>query len=302
MKFEQGAALKWSLMIGLGLIWGSSFILMKRGLVDFTSSQVAAIRMTASCLCLLPFVMFQASKIKSYQWKYIFATGILGNCIPAFLFTAAQMHLPSFMAGMLNTLTPVFTMAFAYFIFKTKVTGNQVMGVALGMAGAIGLILLTSGGKIGSVSWYPLLIVIATACYGMSVNIIKNKLNDVAAIHISGFALMIIGPFTGMYLFSTDFTERLASNPHALVSLGYVLLLAIFGTAISIVVFNQLIKTSGALFASSVTYLIPIVAMFWGIADGEDMGLLHLVAMGAILSGVYLINLKRKSEAIKAET
>lgn len=289
-------------MIGLGLIWGSSFILMKRGLVDFSSSQVAAIRMTASCLCLFPFVMFHASKIKRYQWKYIFATGILGNCIPAFLFTAAQMHIPSFMAGMLNTLTPVFTMAFAYFIFKTKVTGNQVAGVVLGLAGAVGLIILTSGGSFGSVSWYAILIVIATACYGMSVNIIKNKLNDVAAIHISGFALMIVGPFTGMYLFSTDFTERLASNPHALVSLGYVLLLAIFGTAISIVVFNQLIKTSGALFASSVTYLIPIVAMFWGLADGETIGFRHLIAMAAILSGVYMINLKKKLPEVKIES
>ena len=283
-------------MIGLSLIWGSSFILMKRGLEDFPSDQVAAIRMATSFLCLFPFVMFHASKIKSYQWKYIFATGLLGNGIPAFLFTAAQTHVPSFIAGMLNSLTPVFTMAIGYFIFKTEVTINKILGVALGLAGTVSLILVSSDGSIGSVTWYPLLIVAATICYGISVNIIRNKLHDVASIHISGFALMIVGPPTGIYLFTTDFTERLSNNPHALVSLGYVLLLAIFGTAVSIVIFNRLIKSSGALFASSVTYLIPIVAMLWGLVDGEKPGLFHLAAMGAILGGVYLINLKKKEE------
>ena len=197
------------------------------------------------------------------------------------------------MAGMLNSLTPVFTMTFGYFIFRNKVTSSQSGGVILGLAGAIGLILITSGGHIGAISWHPWLIVIATICYALSVNIIRYKLQAVDSILISGFALSIVGPPTGIYLFTTDFTERITNNPHALISLGYVLLLAIFGTAISIVLFNRLIKLSGALFASSVTYLIPIVALLWGLADGEHMGIPHLLAMAAILGGVYMINLKK---------
>ncbi len=287
-------------MIALSLIWGSSFILMKRGLEDFTPYQVAAIRMTAAFLCLFPFVMLHASKIQRHQWKYIFATGLLGNGIPAFLFSLAQTEVPSFLAGMLNSLTPVFTMAIGYFIFKNQVSAGKVIGVGLGLAGAVGMIMVTAGGTIGPVSWFPVLIVIATFCYGLSVNIIKNKLRDVAAVNISGFALLIVGPPTGIYLFMTDFTSRLSENPHALVSLGYILLLGIFGTAISIVVFNRLIKTSGALFASSVTYMIPIVAMLWGVADGEKIGVWHLVAMGAILGGVYLINHASKPEPAKS--
>src|SRR6187431_3299496 len=147
MKTGEGQSLKWILMISLGLIWGSSFILMKRGLVDFPSDQVAAIRMFISFLCLFPFVILQAKKIKSHQWKFIFATGLLGNGIPAFLFTAAQTKIPSFMAGMLNSLVPIFTLTFGYFIFKSEVTKNKVAGVMLGLAGAVGLILLTSGGS-----------------------------------------------------------------------------------------------------------------------------------------------------------
>jgi len=301
MNANASPSLKWFLWIFLGLIWGSSFILMKRGLVDFSSDQVAAIRMFISFLCLFPIVMLQAKKIKKPQWKFIFATGFLGNGIPAFLFTAAQTKIPSFVAGMLNSLTPVFTLTVGYFIFKSEVTANKIVGVAVGLAGAVSLILISSGGSIGDISWHPWLIVIACICYAMSVNIIRFKLHDVEPIHISGFAMLAVGPPTGIYLFTTDFVDRVSNNPHALVSLGYVALLAIFGTAISIVIFNRLIKISGALFASSVTYLIPVIALLWGVVDGEKMGPLHLLAMGAILGGVYLINLKKKPE-ISPET
>lgn len=286
--------LKWVLIFGLALVWGSSFILMKRALVDFSPDQVASIRMFASFIFLFPFVIGKASRVEPGQWKYIIATGFLGNGIPAFLFAYAQTKVPSFMAGMLNSLTPLFTMVLGYFIFKNKVTFNQAAGVTLGLLGAIGLILLTSGGRIEDVSWYPILIVIATICYAGSVNIIRHKLHAVESLVISGFALSIVGPLTGIHLFSTDFIHRLNENPHAWIALGYVLILALFGTAISIVVFNKLIKMSGALFASSVTYLIPIVAMLWGLADQEYMGVVHLLALAAILTGVYLINLKKK--------
>lgn len=281
-------------MIALALIWGSSFILMKRGLEDFTPFQVASIRMLAAFLCLFPFVIGHISKIKKENWKFIFATGLLGNGIPAFLFTKAQTVVPSSVAGMLNSLTPLFTLVIGYLIFKTPITAYRIAGVGLGLLGAIGLIMMNSQSFSGTFSWYPMLIVLATLLYAMSVNIIKNRLQEVESIHISGFALFIVGPPTGIYLFSTDFVSILNTNSHAYISLGYVMLLGIFGTAVSIVLFNKLIKTSGALFASSVTYLIPIVAMLWGFADHENLGWLHLLALMAILGGVYLINLKKK--------
>ncbi len=296
MSKQPNPALNWLLLIILGLIWGSSFILMKRGLEDFSADQVAAIRMFASFLFLLPFVITRYQEVKSYQWKFIFATGLLGNGIPAFLFAYAQTELPSFMAGLLNSLVPVFTLAVGYLIFKTEVTFNKVAGVLLGLAGAVSLILSSSSTKVLELSWYPMLIVIATICYAMSVNTIRHKLHEVDAVLISGFALWIVGPPSGIYLFTTNFTQTLSENPHAFVSLTYVLLLALFGTAISIVLFNRLIKLSSALFASSVTYLIPIVALLWGLADQESIRFFHILALGAILGGVYLINLKKKPE------
>jgi drug/metabolite transporter (DMT)-like permease len=288
------STVKWIFMAVLALIWGSSFILMKRGLEEFTPPQVASIRMVAAFLCLLPFIIRHTGKIEPGQWKFIFATGLLGNGIPAFLFTIAQTAVPSFMAGMLNSLTPLFTLIIGYFIFHSEVSFSKVVGVALGLGGAVGLILMNSGGTQANVSWYPLLIVLATVLYGCSVNIIRHKLHNVESVLISGFALCIVGPPCAIYLFTTDFTDRLSNHPAAYASFGYALLLGIFGTAISIVLFNKLIKISGALFASSVTYLIPIVAMLWGITDNELLSLWHLFALGAILSGVYLINLKKK--------
>jgi drug/metabolite transporter (DMT)-like permease len=284
---------KWMLMAALAIIWGSSFILMKKALIDFTADQVASIRMFASFIFLFPFVISHVNKIAADKWKYLFASGLLGNGIPAFLFAFAQITVPSFMAGMLNSLTPVFTLAAGYFIFRSVVNVQKVAGVLLGLAGAVTLILITSGGTLVNITWHPILIVFATMCYAGSVNIIRHKLSEIDSLHIAGFALFIVGPPTGIYLFSTDFTDRISTNPHALLSLFYVLILALFGTAISVVLFNRLIKTSGAVFASSVTYLIPIVALMWGIADHEALGIFHLFALGAILGGVYLINYQR---------
>lgn len=280
---------------------------MKHALVNFPPDQMASIRMFSSFLFLLPFTFSRFAEVKKEQWKYIAATGFLGNGIPAFLFGFAQTNVPSFMAGMLNSLTPVFTLGLGFIIFNTKVSGGRLMGVLLGLAGAVGLILHNANGSFQQISWHAILIVLATLCYAGSVNVIRHKLLDAGALTVSAFALCFVGPITGIYLFGfTDFLPKLlqdassfsgnhfdfyASQPDSPIeSLVYVLILALFGTAISVVVFNRLIKIAGSLFASSVTYLIPIVAMLWGMVDGEPLELLHLLFLGAILGGVYLIN------------
>jgi len=296
---NESPALKWILITFLAIVWGSSFILMKRALIDFTPDQVASVRMLSSFLFLFPFIIPSLRKVPPGKWKFLAASGLLGNGIPAFLFAFAQTKVPSFIAGLLNSLTPLFTMALGYFVYKTPVTFLKILGVLLGLGGAVTLILFTSGGEMNAITWHPILIVIATMCYAGSVNIIRHNLHELDSLAIAGIALCFVGPPTGIYLFTTDFISRFDGNPHALVSLVYLLILALFGTAISVVLFNRLIKLSGALFASSVTYLIPIVAVMWGFADHEEPGLLHLLSLGAILGGVYLIN--RTRHPAKAE-
>jgi drug/metabolite transporter (DMT)-like permease len=284
----------------LALIWGSSFILMKWGLIAFRADQVAAIRMAVAFTGLLPFVLRHLGRVPPRDLKWIFATGVVGNGIPAFLFAFAQTRIDSAVAGILNSLTPVFVVLLGFLFFGSRFRRSHFLGVTIGLAGAAGLVLVSHDGHLDTGQFrYSLLVILATVGYATSVNIMRNKLHDVKSIVMTAFALVAAGPPCLVYLLCTDFTERLAS-PDGWYSFAAVATLALLGTAFSTVLFTSLIKISNALYASSVTYLIPVVALVWGIVDGEAVGWLHVVALGGILLGVYLINLESVRDRVRA--
>ncbi|MGZ4048584.1 MAG: DMT family transporter [Bacteroidia bacterium] len=199
---------------------------------------------------------------------------------------------------MLNSLTPLFTLLLGVLLFKTKTRLVNAIGIMIGFVGAIGLLTVGKSVDMNNNMLFGFYVVLATLCYGLSVNIIKKALNEVNSITATVWAMMFIGPLAGVYLFGfTDFTTRFSTNPMALNSLGYVSILAVFGTALSVIIFNVLIRNTNALFASSVTYLIPVVAMGWGIMDGENVQMLHFLWIALILLGVYLVNKKASLEA-----
>lgn len=301
---KEDKFLRWFYLGLLAFIWGSSFILMKRGLVSFSANQVASIRMFVSFIFLFPLVISRLKEVKKEHYKYIFASGILGNGIPAFLFANAQTHVASAMAGMLNSLTPVFVVIVGSLFFGSVFKKSHISGVIIGLAGALGLILINANGQLNSSNnWFGFLIVLACVCYSFSVNIIRKYLFSVDALLITGFALFAAGIPCGIFLFNTDFIDRFNTEPNAWISFWYIVTLSLFGTALSTIVFNKLIKISNALYAASVTYLIPMVALFWGEFDGESLGILHIIAMLGILLGVYLINLdKIKEMRVKNES
>jgi drug/metabolite transporter (DMT)-like permease len=283
----------WLLIVILALIWGSSFILMKRGLESFTAPQVAALRMLIAALCLLPFLLRQLKELPIKKIPILIAAGWLGNGIPAFLFTEAETVISSALAGVLNALTPLFTLIIGVLVFKTEFKWSKTLGVLVGLVGAVVLMLLGADGKLNlNNASYGLYIVVATVCYGLNVNIIRQKLSGLNSMLISSAALFTVGLGCGIYLFNTDFVHRMSTVPYAWNSLLYVAILGIFGTAISLVLFNRLIKISGVLFAASCTYFIPIVAVGWGVLDGEVLGVVHLLGLGLILVGVYMVNKK----------
>lgn len=292
------------LLIALAIIWGSSFILMKRGLITYTPIQIGCLRMCCAALVMAPFLFRHFKSIQRWQWKYLLATGMFGNAIPSILFPLAQHGISSSLAGMINTLTPIFTLILGALVFGMAVTRNRVVGLLLGLAGAV---LLIGGGR-GTVEAsspvFALYVVAATICYAISVNVLRHKLNGLDPLAITSFALLFIGVPMGAFLFTTDFISRTLSDkltdglffpqlPVSLLSFSAIFFLGVVGTAISTVMFNKLIQRSGALVASSVTYLIPIVAACWGFADGETIGLAHAAGLTLILSGVYIINVKK---------
>ena len=283
----------WIIFVSLALTWGSSFILMKRGLDSFSSYQVAALRIFIAFLFLLPLAFRHIKKIHFKYLPAFIAMGVFGNLIPAFLFTQAETLISSALTGMLNSVTPVFALIIGLIMLKEKVKLLQIIGLATGIIGAIGLLSLGKNSESsGNIYLGGAMVLLATFFYGLSVNIIKAKLGNVSAVTATIFALCIVGPFAGIYLFTTDFIEVMQTKPLAFDSLKYVCILAIFGTSLSLIVFNILIKEAGTLFASSVTYFIPIVAMLWGALDGEAITVAHSIFIVVILAGVWLVNKK----------
>ncbi|UTW63702.1 DMT family transporter [bacterium SCSIO 12741] len=286
------------LILGLlALTWGSSFILMKRGLESFSSFQVAEYRLFIAFVALLPIAIRNLPKFPKTgkQRIGIVVVGLAGNFFPAFLFAEAQTRLPSGITGMLNSMVPLFTLILGVLAFGASTNRRQVLGVFIGLIGAITLISFSHDGTHVDVPLiYPLYIVAATLCYATSVNIIKAFLQEVNAIHITAFAFLVIGPIAGLGLLTGDFWSEAFRTSANLINLGYITILGVVGTAAALLLFNQLIKATTAIFASTVTYLIPIVAMSWGILDGETVTLMHAGGMGLILFGVYLINRKKK--------
>ena len=217
--------------------------------------------------------------------------GVFGNLIPAFLFTKAETGISSSLAGMLNALTPLFTIIIGAIWLHIKPKQNQVTGIIIGFAAAVCLMVFDTNRSVSQNVTYSLLILAATLCYAISVNGIRKYLQDLGSVKATVWAFSITGPMALIYLFGfTDFTVHLQQSPLAYRSLGYIGILAIVGTALSVILYNILIKKSGAVFASSCTYLIPVVAILWGLFDGESVNLKQVLSIIAIILSVYLIN------------
>jgi len=277
-------------LILLAIIWGSSFILMKRGLEVYSYTQVAALRLFIAFISLIPFLL---KAVKIVQKKHLLAIVIMaffGNGIPAFLFTKAQTQLDSSLVGILNSLVPLFTLLLGIYFFRTKPSKTNIVGIITGLFGAVFLTYSTMGDGV-QINNYMYLVILATVMYAISINVIKKYLQDIDALSVTALAFAIIGPLSAFYIFSADFFTVSMSN-EGIGALLYIALLAVVGTSSAVVIFNQLIYRSSAIFASSVTYLIPIVAIFWGVFDGEKVTLIHLISVAIILSGVYLVNKK----------
>ena len=291
LKFNPNVQ-HWLTILVLAFIWGSSFILIKRSLVTFSGVEVGALRLIIASLVLLPVAFKKLSKIDRKHYKYLAIVGIVGNGLPAFLFAIAQTRLNSSLAGMINSLVPIFTLTLGYLVFGYRFDKYKVGGVLLGLAGASSLIYSSKTGG-DSDLLYALLVVFATICYATSVNVIKKYLSDINSVLITSVSLLMIGPACGIYFFATAPLKSLFRwEMTQLISLGSLIVLSVFGTALAIVVFNMLIKRVSALFATTVTYLIPVVAIFWGIWDGESLSILHILGMSGIFTGIYLINRK----------
>jgi drug/metabolite transporter (DMT)-like permease len=282
--------IKWVYLGILALVWGSSFILMKKALLGLTPIQLGALRIIITAVFLLLIGFKSLKRIEKHQWKYIAYTAALGTFFPAFMFAFAVSYLDSSIVAILNSLTPFNTLIFGAWVFGFAIKKKQFIGILIGLVGT--LILILNGANLNPDQnyWFAFLIFLASIGYAFNVNMIKKHLNDVSALGITAgnFVLMIVPAF--IILISTGFFTEFEMTKTNMSSLGYITVLAVLGTGIAKVLFNKTVQMSSPIFASSVTYLIPLVAVFWGILDGEKLSLIQATAGAVILLGVYLVN------------
>jgi len=286
----------WGYLVLLALIWGSSFILIKRGLEVFSPGEVGAFRIVSAAVFLLPLSLPRVKNLNRKQLTYLIIVGLVGSFIPAFLFAKAQTQLSSSLTGVLNALTPLAVVVIGALLFGSKITRRNGLGLAIAFIGVFVLVTVKEGSDFGAfteINAYAFFVILACICYGFNLNIIKFKFEKLKPIEITAISLLMVLPVALIYLMAgTQFSYKLVSVDGAMIALGYLTILGVLGTAIALIIFNIMVKTATPVFASSVTYLIPIVAIFWGVLDGEVLLIGHYVGIAAVILGVYIGNRK----------
>lgn len=283
----ESKQLKWVLLSILSLIWGSSFILIKKGLIGLTPIQLGSLRIIFAGVFLILVGFKSLSKISFQQWKFIALTALFGTFIPAYLFAIAQTEIDSSVSSILNSLTPLNTLVIGSLAFGLQFRRNQIIGVIIGLIGSALLILNGAMNHPEQNYYYALLVIIASVCYATNVNLVKKHLSGMAPLSITtGNFLVMLFPAT-LILFFTDFLD-VVSMPQVQHSMLFIVILGVIGTGIANIIFFKLIQLSSPVFATSVTYLIPIVAFFWGLLDNEMLTPIQFIGAFIILIGVYL--------------
>lgn len=281
---------KWVYLIVLSIVWGSSFILIKKALIGVTPIQVGALRMIFTSIFMLLFAFPSIKKIKKKHWKYLVYTALTGTFIPGFLFAFAIYNIDSSIVSILNSFTPFNTLIFGAIVFGLAFKKKQLTGILVGLVGTLILILKGADLHPSQNYWYAFLVIIASVGYALNANMVKKYLSDLDALAITtGNFLLLIIPATIVLSF-TDFFTTYKATETQLNSLGYVAILSIVGTGIAKTIYNKLVQISDPVFSSSVTYLIPIVAIIWGVFDGETLSFVQVLGAVIILFGVYLVN------------
>ena len=291
MKIQS---LKWIYLATLSVVWGSSYILIKWGLVALSPLQLGSLRLLITTVALLLVGYSSLLSLSKYHWKWLAITGYVGTFFPAFLFAFAQQYIDSAIAAILNALTPLLTLLFGMFFFHVKIQRNQFFGVGIGLIGSVGLVWGGIHTATNINPLYTILIFAASCCYAINIHFIKTHLAQVGVMAITLGNFVFMAPAALVVLILSDFfTAQTFSHPEVYPAIGYITILALAGSAFAKYLFNKFVKITSAVFASSVTYTLPVVALFWRVYDGEVITQFQLLSAAVILAGVYLSNKKK---------
>jgi len=287
----ESKQLKWVYLIVLALVWGSSFILIKKGLIGLTALQLGSLRIIFAAVFLILIGFKSLSKIPAHKWKYIALTSLFGTFIPAYLFAIAQTEIDSSVSSILNSLTPLNTLILGALVFGLQFKRNQIFGILIGLLGSALLILNGAMHHPEQNYYYAILVLIASICYAVNVNLIKKYLHDLSPLSITTGNFMVLFFPAFIILFFSGFFE-IVHDVKVQESIMFIMILGVVGTGIANILFFKLIQMSSPVFATSVTYLIPVVAFCWGLLDNEMLTSVQFFGAFIILIGVYLSSKK----------
>lgn len=287
---------KWVLLLVLTLIWGSSFILIKKSLIYFNPYQVGALRVLIASVLLMPYAILNIKNLPKKQFKWIVLSALIGNFFPMFLFPLAETQISSSIAGIINSLMPIFIIVLTLIFWRKETTQRQVTGVSISFAGAV---LLTLGsGELGEIKWLPIgLLLFATLLYAINSITVKKKLAHLEPKALSAFVFGFALFFPSLIaLVFSGFFQEFQWNQQMVYGLGFVSMLAVLGTGLAMMLNYRLLHISNAIFASTVTLLMPIVAVVWGVLDGESLTLLQSIGTLIILAGLVFLRSKSNTQ------
>lgn len=276
-------------LVFLSIIWGTSFILIKRGLETYSDIQVASLRMLSAFVIIIPFIPKALKKFKKRHLPYILFISLIGNGGTAFLFALSQKHLNSSVAGMLNASTPIVTYIIGVIFYRLLVKKHKLIGLSVGLIGVILLLYFNTTNSINNNLLYMFLLILASSFYSANVNMVKFNLKDLDGITISILTFTILGPISAILFFTSDLHSAYLT-PNFGINTVYIVILGLLSSVLATVIFNILIKYTSTIFASTVTYLIPIVAVIWGFIDGENISIFEVLSVFVIIAGIYLVN------------
>lgn len=287
---------KWILLILLTIIWGSSFILIKKSLEHFTPYQVGGLRVLISGILLAPIAISNRNKFPQKKLKWIVIAALSGNFIPMFLFPIAETKVSSSIAGIINSTMPIFVIIVGMLFWKTKTTARQLIGILISFVGVT--ILMTSGKeKAETHTFYIILLLLAAFLYAVSVTTVGSKLTQIPAKLLSSFVFFYVLSLPSLLtLYFSDFFQDFDYSTEKFTGLGYVTMLSVFGTGLAMMLHYRLMNVSNPLFASTVTLLMPMVAVIWGVIDGESFTMIQALGGVIILGGLIFLRKKKIKE------
>lgn len=271
--------------VALAALWGSSFLFMRVGGVEFGALPTAGVRVAIGAAVLVPVLWFSGhwAALQKNAGRILFV-GALNSGLPFALFAYAVLSISTGMSAILNATVPLFGALVAWFWLKDRPGNSRILGLVIGFAGVVLLAGDKASFKPGGTGWAVLACLLATLCYAIAASFTKRFLTGIHPLATATGSQ--IGALLGLALPALWFWPAHTPSLHAWLAL---LALGVLCTAVAYILYFRLIAQLGPARAVTVTFLVPVFAIFYGtVFLGEELTLFMLLCGAVVVCGTAL--------------